>query len=185
MNYVATPPDTLRGATIVSTTVWGMQAREFQVGANPLSVAWPTANQAFYIPFTVSQTTTIPEVFFVAGTGPGTTNFDIGIYRDDFTLIRALGATASVNTTDAILPAGGGALSAPAVLDRGRYYMAMSSAATTLTCRAGVWGNQWMRAIGMQTQASAHPLPATATPASMGTTAFMPMIGLATITNIL
>lgn len=152
--------------------------------ANPTSTAWPSANAAFLVPFVVSTPTTFVEMFFVTGTTPGTTNYDLGLYRDDFTRIASLGATAAANTTDTLLPVGGGSIGT-VTLPRGRYYMAMSSAATTLTVRALAPTNQLCRALGMFQMAAAHPLPATITPASMGATTFIPTIGLATVPNVL
>lgn len=165
-------------------TAHGVKFRTFHVGATPTSTAWPAANEAYLVPFYVAVPERIVEMFFTAGSGPGTTNFDLGIYRDDFTRIVSLGATAAVNTTDAILPVGGGDIP-DVTLTSGRYYMAMSSAAITLTVRASTQGNGFMRAIGMKKMAAAHPLPATITPASMGATAFMPIICMTTLTNIL
>lgn len=162
-----------------SATIHGGKTRAFHVAAVPLSVAWPVNNDAYLIPFYVSVPTTFVEMFFFSGTTPGTANFDLGIYRDDFTRIVSLGATAAVNTTDAIQPVGGGNI-ADTTLPRGRYYMAMSAAATSITARAAANSNDFLRALGMKKMATAHPLPATVTPASMGTTAFMPQLGMTT-----
>lgn len=175
--------DTWRGPSWTTLSMIGSKMRTFGNGAIPASTAWPTANTAILVPFTVQTPVTFPEVFFQAGTTPGTTNYDLGIYRDDFTLIRALGATAAVSTTDAVLPVGGGAFAAPVTLARGRYYLAMSSAATTLTVRGISPGNSITRAAGCLSMTAAHPLPATITPAQA--VALIPNIGLTTITNIL
>lgn len=175
-----------RGGPILTTmSILGSRRRAWQAASVPASVAWPVANDAYLIPFELSGPDTFNEMFFIAGTTPGTANFDLGVYRENFTRIASLGATAAVNTTDALLPAGGGAFSTPITLPPGRYYMAMSAAAITITCRAAVPTNEFCRAIGMQKMAAAHPLPATITPASMGTTAFIPTLGLSWITNIL
>lgn len=181
-----TPPtqDIRRGPVWTTTgTLFGSRFRTFHGAVAPASTAWPVANTAFAIPFEISTPLPIAEIFFMAGTSPGTANYDLGIYNDAFQLIKSLGATAAVNTTDAILPVGGGTFAL--TLPRGRYFVAMSAAAITVTVRAAVNGNDFMRALGMFKMATAHPLPATFTPASMGTTAFMPTIGLATVTNIL
>ena len=173
------------GGVIGTASEWGARIRAFQAAVTPVSAAWPLANNAYAIPFLISNPVTIAEMFFEAGTTPGTTNCDLGIYRDDFTLIASKGAFATTSVTDSIQPVGGGAFATPVTLVRGRYYMAMSAAAITTTVRAGVYGSGFLRALGMFKMAAAHPLPATFVPASMGTDTFIPSIGCAIITNIL
>jgi hypothetical protein len=185
MTYQGSFANATIGPSWWTGSILGTKIRSYAAALSPVSTAWPVANTAFVIPFVVSTPVTFAEMFFVSGTGPGTANFDLGIYGDDFKLIRSIGATASVNTTDAILPAGGGAFTTPVTLTRGRYYMAMSAAAITITVRAAVNANGFPRALGMFQMATAQPLPTTFTPASMGTTAFIPTIGATTITNIL
>lgn len=181
LTVVSTDPQ--RGPAWTTASMIGAKNRSFGGTAIPGSNTWPVANQAILIPFIVHVPTTFPEIFFQAGTAPGTANFDLGIYREDFTRVASLGATASVNTTDAILPVGGGAFAAPVTLPRGRYYIAMSAAATTITVRGLAPGNGITRAYGCLTMATAHPLPATITPGQGST--LIPTLGLTTITNIL
>ena len=184
MTYEAGVLDASRGgSTWTSFGVLGPVLRTFHIASGATSTAWPANNDAYLVPFLIDDPVTFTGAFFMAGTSPGTTNYDLGIYRDDFTLVRSLGATAAVNTTDAILPAAGGTFSTAVTLVRGRYYMAMSAASTALTVRAAVNGNQFFRALGMFKMATAHPLPAPFVPASMSTTAFMPAIGLMTAAN--
>ena len=162
----------------------GRRGRAFAGGGNPSSAAWPQANRAYLIPFYVSSPVTIVEMFFISGTTPGTANFDLGIYRDDFTRIVSLGATACVNNTDVPIPVGGGNITDTS-LAPGRYYMAMSAAATSITARAWNYGNSMMRALGLQQMDTAQPLPATITPASVGTGTFLPMICCALVDNVI
>lgn len=177
--------DADRPSVISCHGLLGAKLRGFHGTTAPASGAWPTANTAYLVPFVVAYSTTIQEMFFVSGTTPGTANFDLGIYREDFTLIASLGATAAVNTTDVIQPVGGGAFASAVKLTRGRYYMAMSAAATTITTRCHVSSNDFMSALGLQQMASAHPLPATVTPASMAGTAFLPLFGVLLVDNVL
>lgn len=183
--YSAPARDCRRGPIWTTTgTLHAFRFRTFGLSAVvPASTAWPANNDAYAIPFEVSTTLNIEEIFFQAGTSPGTTDYDLGVYNDQFQLLKSLGATASVNTSDALLPAGGGTFAL--TLPRGRYFLAMSAASTGLKVRASVNAFHMMRALGMFKMATAHPLPATFVPASMSTTAFMPTIGLATVTNIL
>jgi hypothetical protein len=176
--------DNLRGPAWTTSSMIGAKNRVFGAGSAPVSTAWPTANTAILVPFAVAVPTTFAEIFFQAGTTPGTTNYDLGLYRDDFTRIASLGSTAAVSTTDAILPAGGGAFSAPVTLTRGRYYIAMNSAATSLTVRGVTYANSIARALGCISMAvGAVALPATITPAQASTV--IPVIGITTVTNIL
>lgn len=175
--------DAQRGPSLTTISMIGLKNRQFGNPATPASVAWPTANTAILVPFTIAFPTTFPEIFFQAGTGPGTGNFDLGLYREDFTRIASLGALASTNTTDAIFPVGGGAFAAPVTLMRGRYYIAMSAAAIATTVRGITTTNGVARAFGCISMAAAHPLPATITPAQA--VALIPTIGITTITNIL
>lgn len=167
------------GSAFTSYAAMNPQFAITQTSGNPTSTAWPANNDAYAVPFLVASPVSFSGAFFGSGTSPGTTNFDIGIYRDDWTRITSLGATACVNNSQAMEPAAGGAAFASVVtLPRGRYYMAMSSAATTLTVRGFAPVNQGCRILGMFKMASAHPLPDPFVPASMGTTAFIPVFGL-------
>lgn len=175
--------DSARGPSWTTSSMLGSKNRQWGSAGASVSTAWPTANTAILVPFVVSSPVTFADIFFQAGTTPGTANYDLGIYRDDFTLVASLGATAAVSTTDAILPVGGGAFAGPVTLPRGRYYIAMSAAAITLKVRAISPGNAITRALGCLSMASAHPLPATVTPAQA--TALIPTLGITTITNLL
>lgn len=175
--------DVQRGPSWTTQSMIGAKNRLFGITATPLSGAWASANLAVLVPFVVAVPTTFTDIFFQAGTTPGTANYDLGIYTDTFTQIISLGATAAVNTTDAILPVGGGAFPSPLTLARGRYYIAMSAAATSITARGIAMTNGTARAFGVLSAATSHPLPTTITPAVAGN--FVPTLGLTTITNLL
>lgn len=184
MSLTAGWMDSARGPVWTTASIIGAKSRSAGAGALPTTTAWPTANTAILVPFAVAGPVTIRDLFFQAGNSPGTANFDLGIYNEAFALLGSLGATAAVNTTDAILPVGGGALATPLTLPRGRYYLAMSAAATTITVRANTPGNGIARAFGLQQMASAHPLPSTITPASAAT-GVIPQLGMMTTDTIL
>jgi len=183
MTYTAGVQDGSNANALTSFFSTGPLLRALGNNASPASTAWPANNDAYAVPFRLSVPVAFVGCFFMAGTTPGTTNYDLGIYRDDFTLVTSLGATAAVSTTGAVLPVGGGTFATSVTLGRGRYFMAMSSAATTLTAAAIAPTNQVLRAVGMFKMATAHPLPSTFVPASMGTTTFMPLMGLTTTAN--
>ena len=184
MSYEPGFADAAHGSLWHTGVCLGPRFNAMSPGTSGASVAWPANNDAYVIPFQVATSVTFTRMFFMAGTSPGTANFDLGIYRDDFTLVASLGATAAVNTTSGIQPLGGGAFTTAPTLTRGRYYLAMSAAATTITVRAGANANQVQRAIGMFKMASAHPLPNPFVPASMGATTLVPLLGAMTISSV-
>ena len=143
--------------------------------AAPTSTAWPTANRAIYVPFTLRAPLTVVKLF--SGNGSALSgNIDMGIYNAAGTRLVSKGSTAhagaslqSFDITDTLLIAG-------------QYYMAVAlDNATGALCR-------WTAtspvsadvAWGVATEASAFPLPATATFASMTALAavYIPLIGL-------
>lgn len=103
----------------------------------------------------------------------GTGNFDFGIYTLDGTQIYHTGSTAS-GTASSIQYV---SVATPFVLPPGSYYMALVNDGTTNRAW-GIGGNLGtQRAAGMYQQATALPLPATATFATYGT-AFFPHCGI-------
>jgi hypothetical protein len=118
--------------------------------------AWPSANRAIYVPFSVPYTMLLKSMGFVATTASG--NYDLGIYDATCTtrLVSsgAQGIGANLNTFT---------LTTPLLLEAGvRYYVAMSCSSTPALVR---WTPQLesLRLSGAMQEASAHPLPATAT----------------------
>lgn len=184
MTLTSGPVESRQAAAISVLGQHAGRGRAYNSNLSPTSAAWPQANRAYLVPFYLSGPFLAQEIFFVSGTTPGTANFDLGVYRDDFTRIVSLGATAAVNTTDIPQPSGGGDIQ-DTLLQAGRYYLAMSAAATTITVRAAAPTNSFLRALGMAQMDTAHPLPATITPASVGASTFMPNLFLAGITNVL
>jgi hypothetical protein len=69
-------------------------------------------------------------------------------------------------------------------LARGRYYMAMSAAAITITTRAAVNTAWFFRALGLREATTSQPLPATITTASY-TRAYCPLFGMMSNATIL
>lgn len=83
-----------------------------QTGA---TVAWPAANLAIFIPFTIERFVTVYRMGWYNGTTVGTNNFDAGIFdRTCATLLVSTGSTLSagasqpqeVDVTDTTLPPG-------------------------------------------------------------------------------
>lgn len=124
---------------------------------NSVAIAWPSANLAIYVPFRVADTTTFVKIFWLNGaTIAG--NVDVGIYDSEGNRLVSSGsiahAGASVLQTIDITDT---------TLQPGLYYMAMSSDSTTATIQAVNALAIQLRLAGVYSQASAFPLPATAT----------------------
>lgn len=132
-----------------------------------------SANDAVYVPFVVAEPITVTQIHVVVGTQNG--NVDVGIYNAAGTRLVSAGTTAvgavgvqTFNITDTLLP-------------RGRYFAAMATDSATAKFSTAVLrvnrdqdGNAVM---GIKKQATAFPLPATATFASP-TSTFVPYMVL-------
>ncbi len=138
----------------------------------PSSAAWPTANLAIYIPFTIPFAYPVKRVFWCNGTVSAGHNLDFGIYDYDGTRLYHTGSTAqgASNTVqytavDFILPAG-------------RYYkaLAMDSTASQVMRQANATA-QNLRIAGLLQQGTAFALPASATFATV-TNAYLPICGI-------
>jgi hypothetical protein len=151
------------------------QARMSQSGATPASAAWPVANTAYFFPFTVADTVTFTRAHWYNGaTAAG--NVDCGIYSETGTRLASTGAIAqgTINVVQTT------AFTASVSLTPGRYYMALSFSLATGTIFGG--GASLLHKIGgAYTQASAHPLPATATFATWTSTSLIPMFAVSTL----
>lgn len=135
------------------------------------STTYPTANLAIYIPFVIDEPLTVQRLFWANGT-VASGNVDIGVYSVDGTRLVSSGSTAqsgpnahqSVDVTDTLL-------------GRGVYYIGVSMDNTTGTLfRRNAAAND-NKIVGCAQEASAFPLPATATFATI-TTGFFPLVGV-------
>lgn len=139
-------------------------------GSTPSSAAFPAANDAIFVPVHIKQATLIKRLFCSNG-GTASGNVDVGIYTEDGARIVSSGSTAQAGTT------------VPQffditdfILGPGRYYFAVAMDNGTGTLfRANITALR-LSAIGMAKMATAFPLPATATLATV-TAAFLPLIG--------
>jgi len=134
--------------------------------------AWPGANLAIFVPWRVTARTWVCRVWYLSANATG--NVDVGIYRDDGSLVVSSGATAQgstnvvnfINITDTQIPPGD-------------YFLALSCAsASAQPYRSNNGG--FSRSQGVCQMAAAHPLPATATFAVAGQD-YIPFFGISTI----
>jgi hypothetical protein len=128
----------------------------------PGEAAWPVTNLALYIPFNLEGSATLTSIGLVIG-GIGNL-FDLGIYNESgVALYRSGGVARSAS--------GFRTSTTSLALGRAIYYVGVSSndvssiIARANTTRLG--SSAWcFDAIGIKQEASAYPLPATATFAS-------------------
>ncbi len=126
-----------------------------------------TANQATYIPFSIPWPYPVNRVFWCNGSST-TGNTDFGIYTPGGFRIYSTGSTAGSGTTVPQYVTPG----TPFVLPAGQYYFAFSSAGTTNRAIGIIPGTNLNAAMaGFLAQATAFPLPSTATFATAASTA--------------
>lgn len=123
------------------------------------SAVWPTANLAFYVPILVRDITTIFGYWWYNGaTVSG--NVDCGIYDFTHTQLGHTGSTVQAGTSTVQSVAAGASFS----IQPGLYYLALAMDNVTGTMfRSGTLGTLAPRVTGVAQQATAFPLPASAT----------------------
>lgn len=156
--------------TLTTIAASSMLGTTFQFAA-PAAVAYPLANLALYVPFSVSETVTAYEGWVVTGTLTGD-NFDIGIYSAAGVRLTSSGAnvkTASViqNTT---------AMTDQVLVPNTRYYMAFACNGTG-NYFAGTHGFGIYEAMGVLEATTSYVLPTNPT-LSRTTRAYLPHFGL-------
>lgn len=137
----------------------------------PASTAYPLANLALYVPFSVSETVTAYEGWVITGTTAGG-NFDIGIYSAAGSRLTSAGSTArtasAINNTTTMTDQ---------VLSPGiRYYMAFSADATSNYFAAATAAGL-NESMGMLESTTSFVLPSGPT-LSRTTRAYVPHFGL-------
>jgi hypothetical protein len=141
------------------------------------SSTWPSANLAIYVPVTIPDRASFASLraFFVNASAVAG-NVDVGIYDEAWARIASTGAVAQAGT--AVVQ---DLAALAAVLAPGRYYLAAScssASATNYTLTGFVAGE--LAALGLAQQATAHPLPATATPVAYAQT-ILPSFGISSV----
>ena len=136
------------------------------VTTNTNAIVWPTANKAFYIPFSINSEQTVKRIItFIGDTSSG--NIDVGIYSTNGTKEVSAGSTAmGTNNQVQIFDI------ADTTLPAGKYYMAM--AVDNVTAKIRISAGAINTLFGIKEEASAFPLPATATFTENTTSNFIP-----------
>jgi hypothetical protein len=143
-------------------------------GLNPVAFTW-VGNSAVYIPMTIPWAYPVNRVWWVNGSTVTTANCDFGIYTASGSRIYSTGSTTQANASSPqfVTP------STPFILDPGNYYFAWTCDSTTSHAFAvAITTAAQASMVGLYSQATALPLPATATFASMGTSLGVPLCGV-------
>ena len=143
--------------------------------AAPASATF-TATRTLYVPFGISESLTVAQVFWFNGaTVGGGREVDCGVMNESGTRQIASGSTVtaganaiqSVNVTDTVLAAG-------------RYYLALSDNATAATFFAWAIGGSAQGKLFGLAQESTNPIPATATMVTYVLGTVLPVFGFTT-----
>ncbi len=136
------------------------------------SAVWPAANRAIYVPFRISESIVIQNLFLQNGSAVSG-NFDIGILDIAGCKLVSSGSTAqagvSVTQTVDITDT---------QIGPGLFYLALSFNNITATVLRSTSNARFLRLLGCAQEANAFPLPAVATFALVGSN-YLPACGLA------
>jgi len=143
-----------------------------EVQPTPVSrSAWPVANLAMFVPFTLSEMVVIKRMIVLITSATGG-NIDVGLYDTNGNRLVSSGST----------PLGAAGCAqffniADIQLNAGRYYMAEAADATTPYLGYGV-DRGWPSMLGVREMAAAFPLPATATFTDNVARSFFPLLAV-------
>jgi hypothetical protein len=143
-------------------------------GTVPTSAAWLVANTAWHYPLYIDRPGLVTKFFTLNGAAAAG-NMDIGLYDRNYNLIVAKGSTAQAGTN---------VIQEYDVTDfwinRGVYFLGLVNNGTTgAIFRSGVGNASFLSVMGVTMQATAFPLPSTATPAVNTFQWALPVAGIA------
>jgi hypothetical protein len=151
------------------------------VGATAASTAWAVANQAIFVPFTITVARTYQVVLWMNGaTVAGTNHIDIGVYSATGAKQFTIGSTVQtgVSTTQQVT------LGAAQTLQPGTYFLATCMDTNTDTLFMSSPFNQGMRAVGMRRLTTFFPLGADASAWVGSNSGVVPTSWLSELVNI-
>lgn len=144
----------------------------------PAAAAWPSADMAIYVPIAVPNRVLVHKLWF-ASADIGTGNVDMALYSATGTAVVAATETAkSATSTEQVFDV------TDTVIGPGLYYVGLSCSNNTDTFNRFSFAAPMSLAFGILTEASAYPLPATATFAANQTLAYIPIAGLLLETTV-
>lgn len=143
-----------------------------QVATYNTSTVWPAANRAIYIPFRIGSPFTFTKIWGLNGTS-AFQSFDIGIYSEGGTRIISTASQAQAGTS-----AIQSFTVASTTLAPGLYYFGVAKDGTSGTVNSmSILNAPTLQTLGLFQQASAFPLPATSTFASVASDV-VPHVGI-------
>lgn len=153
-----------------------MAARIGPAAVAPSSSAWPLANLALFVPFTLNAPYPVRKLWWANGaTANG--NVDCGLYTPGGAQIVSAGSTvqAGTNTIQSVT------LATPRTLAPGSYVMALAASATTVTVFA--WVSSLSAGVyklsGWAEATASFALPDPAAPQTYASRNFVPLFGFA------
>lgn len=171
------PSSTLALPTHVHTMsnyAMGGMHRPVGPSSGPAVITW-SANLAVYMPVAIPWPYPVARVFWLNGSTITTTNVDFGIYSAGGTRIYSTTSTAmsGASTIQYVTPG------TPFILPPGSYYFAWTCSSTTSRGNAMTFATALpAKMMGLLEQATALPLPATATFATFATILGAPFCGI-------
>jgi hypothetical protein len=140
--------------------------------AGTSAAAWPSADLAIYVPVAVERRVIVKQLWY-ANQQTGTGNYDIGLYDSGGTQLLGKGSTAK-GTSEAEIVWD----CTDTTIGPGIYYLALVSSNNTDTFQRLAPAAPILAALGVYSEASALPLPVTATFAVPQTLAYIPVVGM-------
>jgi hypothetical protein len=156
-------------------TPWSLESIGVALGAigsssrigTAVSAAYPAANTAYFYPFSMAAPALITKlVAYNGATASG--NLDLGIYAEDGTRLVSAGSTAQAGTNTLQVVD----ITPDVLIGPGVFYFAIvldNTTGTIFRCAVAGGPAQYVAMLGGAQMASAFPLPATATLASLAT----------------
>jgi hypothetical protein len=145
-------------ATIHLFDQFDVAAMQFMAGGSlSFSATFPSANMAFYYPIHLDTFYLIQKFFWMNGNSAAG-SIDCGLYTQDGTLITHTGSTSQSGISNLQ-----SASITPLEVGPGQYYLALVASSSSTTFYAHSVGSALGNNVGIYLQASAFPLPATAT----------------------
>jgi hypothetical protein len=156
----------------------GFSNRLLAVAGAPASNNWPTANLAIYIPLSLPWSYTVNRVFWINGATVGG-NCSVAVLDSAGVRLATSGSTVTSGASTIQYVT----LGSPLVMSAGRYFLGISFSGTTTVSwlTTGVTAD-FGRMMGLFQQASAHPIPTTATFASFASIGY-PFAGITRTTT--
>lgn len=134
--------------------------------------AWPTANLAIYVPVVVKAPAIVKKLWF-SSSGTAAGNYDLGLYTAAGVALLRQGSTAKGGAGETVWDC------TDTPIGPGLYYMGLVSSTNTDTFgMMAAWAAPIPTALGVLTESSALPLPATATFAVTQSLTKVPLMGM-------